>query len=856
MKKSFLFFILCTTSALVLSSCNDKNDPADNGDNPLAENPVCGNQIIEKGELCDSFAFDCSSFNDSWKGAATCKSDCKGFDFSGCNFGSGDSGNPDDPGVEKDVCGNSIIEDGEACDKDKISCTSFGYVSGMANCVTDCSGYDTSTCSNEPACGNGTEDAGEVCEPGQTALCTDFGYNFGKALCKWDCSRYDTSSCTEEPSCGNGTVEGYELCDSEAVSCTNFGYTSGMASCDSDCSGFDTTACGYDQNDSDCEDIMICMNSCYSNDQSCYESCFLNGTESGQEEYNNLANCAANYNCQDMNCIYENCAAEGEKCSYTQNLDCGNGYIESGEECDDGNTYDGDGCSSWCTYEYATCGNGYVESGEECDDYNTYDGDGCSSWCTYEYATCGNGIVESGEECDDYNNYDGDGCSSWCSVENTFPCALPDGFLNKKSASSMIFSVAGNLYETPYYQQNSIFINNVEELYSNGSIFHGENLGEEDSVSLSFQDNGVSGDNFYEFNYSMIFFDKSVLKKHLKSGEPLISASEIKSPLVTNIKYLMNNDVNYEICIKAVGDNRNNDAGYFYSCNVNNYYFENGEEFNMAGNIKLTTDFDYVKKVSEQYSFITNGTPIVLNSRGCVCVNGNTDQFVDCPQTEPVCGDGKREGIEICDGNGIDCKDLDSTLTGTAYCGSDCSGYDMTTCQKPVQIRNLNVNYSTNFIFDSNKMNGDQDYLSSHINDGISMSAGFYNDEFPIGGQPFTFTIKQDNLIAVMQQITTPSGTLLNPIVQLIFNNSPLNVGEYRIQDKNIYLYLLDVDVNGNACLSGIANTGAINVLTSENTDLAEGGKFSMNGSVSVVTPLEAGLNEGDAGISFCKNNQ
>jgi cysteine-rich repeat protein len=30
---------------------------------------------------------------------------------------------------------------------------------------------------------------------------------------------------------------------------------------------------------------------------------------------------------------------------------CGNGKLEAGEECDDGNTVSGDGCSCTCTIE-------------------------------------------------------------------------------------------------------------------------------------------------------------------------------------------------------------------------------------------------------------------------------------------------------------------------------------------------------------------------------------------------------------------------------------------------------------------------------------------------------------------------
>jgi len=62
---------------------------------------------------------------------------------------------------------------------------------------------------------------------------------------------------------------------------------------------------------------------------------------------------------------------------------CGNGLLEGSEQCDDGNTTDGDGCSAACETEGA-CGNGTVNAGEECDDGNTIDADGCSAVCLLE----------------------------------------------------------------------------------------------------------------------------------------------------------------------------------------------------------------------------------------------------------------------------------------------------------------------------------------------------------------------------------------------------------------------------------------------------------------------------------------
>ncbi len=64
------------------------------------------------------------------------------------------------------------------------------------------------------------------------------------------------------------------------------------------------------------------------------------------------------------------------------NAICGNGIIEAGEACDDGNLVNGDGCENNCTLTGAICGNGIIEAGETCDDGNLINGDGCDSNCT------------------------------------------------------------------------------------------------------------------------------------------------------------------------------------------------------------------------------------------------------------------------------------------------------------------------------------------------------------------------------------------------------------------------------------------------------------------------------------------
>jgi len=104
----------------------------------------------------------------------------------------------------------------------------------------------------------------------------------------------------------------------------------------------------------------------------------------------------------------------GDGCNDSCEIEaCGNGVVDSGEQCDDGNTVIGDGCSDICNRE--ECGNGIADPGEQCDDGNTAGGDGCSATCRIE--ECGNGVVDPGEQCDDGNTVKGDGCSDICNRE-------------------------------------------------------------------------------------------------------------------------------------------------------------------------------------------------------------------------------------------------------------------------------------------------------------------------------------------------------------------------------------------------------------------------------------------------------
>ena len=147
--------------------------------------------------------------------------------------------------------------------------------------------------------------------------------------------------------------------------------------------------------------------------------------EAGNPNYNTIIYCpsaAGNYNEMIMGCRYDcHWPLQPEPCLY-----CGDGVFspQYGEQCDDGNPNDGDGCDASCQIELL-CGNSQLDPGEECDDGNQIDGDGCSALCQFE--VCGNSIIGysdpdgdgfyTEEQCDDGNIIPGDGCDENCKIE-------------------------------------------------------------------------------------------------------------------------------------------------------------------------------------------------------------------------------------------------------------------------------------------------------------------------------------------------------------------------------------------------------------------------------------------------------
>ena len=199
------------------SGCNTTND--------LDCNPVCGNGVVESGELCDTgitsgvgkcpTLADCNDGNpctsDTVAGTGcqqhcvhtqdtTCSLTSNGCCPSGCNANNDRDCSP--------VCGNGVVESGETCDTaigagqqghcpsgiadcdDGIACTVDGFI-GSA-CTSQCT-HTAATCSftadgccpsgcnanNDtdcpPVCGNGVVEPGENCDTaipqGQIGAC-------------------------------------------------------------------------------------------------------------------------------------------------------------------------------------------------------------------------------------------------------------------------------------------------------------------------------------------------------------------------------------------------------------------------------------------------------------------------------------------------------------------------------------------------------------------------------------------------------------------------------------------------------------------------------------------------------------
>ena len=418
--------------------CDDGNTQSGDGCSSICavESVVCEiNSDCSNGECCDQIDHVCS--------ASACTSQCPGnlicTSVAGCAVEGGScsqtpglcsAGCCCDVGIGG-LCGNDQINAGETC----VSCPADVKCSIGTQCCSD--GTCQASCSSGGLCGDGNIDPGEACDDGNTQS--------GDG-CSAACT--SEAGCCGNPSlCTGGTQCNAQSCTCEEVSCI----------VNSDCSGQNTCCLGQQCVQAECGDGLVqCNEQC---EPSFVQKLCVRGDGAvliGCDDPSHIGDACGTgpcidsdgdgrYNCEggvgtscssNNDCIGSCRAVTNDPCcsSGCQNTgagqctaDCGNGRIDIGEECDDGNALDSDTCTSACFL--TSCGDGVrqIPNGqgnqEECDDGNTQDGDGCSAACSIEgSSTCGDGIHDFGEGCDDGNLDETDTCTSQC-----WPTACGDG---------------------------------------------------------------------------------------------------------------------------------------------------------------------------------------------------------------------------------------------------------------------------------------------------------------------------------------------------------------------------------------------------------------------------------------------
>lgn len=324
----------------------------------------CGDGNINVGEECDPPGRTTVYDNLCPVGkfaVATCNSACK-FDYGSCEVSQGVR------------CGNGIFEpeNNEQCDA--------GAQNGKYGSRCTATAEDDFGCSiGGQYCGNGGLDKDFTKTPPiPLEFCESADAKFQPGFCDLDRGREKiTEGCMKDDDCKKPRIESVpSVCTYRSVDRTY--YCSGYAVNDFDCSQANV--------DVQCRDRLG-------------NPLFYNKTE-----YDYYGSCVSakdsEYDIKKENSCSWNCQSNG--------MYCGDGVIQKPqEECDLG-TQNGIGaCSNYCEIitpptpvpVASTCGNNVLDSGEQCDDGNKNDNDGCSATCTLP-PRCGDAKVDSGEQCD------------------------------------------------------------------------------------------------------------------------------------------------------------------------------------------------------------------------------------------------------------------------------------------------------------------------------------------------------------------------------------------------------------------------------------------------------------------------
>ncbi|MFA5021733.1 MAG: polymorphic toxin-type HINT domain-containing protein [Patescibacteria group bacterium] len=153
-------------------------------------------------------------------------------------------------------------------------------------------------------------------------------------------------------------------------------------------------------------------------------------------------------------------SAQTQSCTVPR---CGDAHIDAGEECDDGNTVSGDGCSASCQTEVG-CGNGQLNAGEQCDDGNTNSGDCCSASCQVELIISNVSVLPA-------NNSATVNWQTLCQASTSIldwgvTSAVGDGTASGLSGQNYTYNITGLNPNTVYYYRITASAGALQEIHT------------------------------------------------------------------------------------------------------------------------------------------------------------------------------------------------------------------------------------------------------------------------------------------------------------------------------------------------------------------------------------------------------
>ncbi len=391
-----------TSSQALANPCNTgqpEGRPCGQGSNECSGEDTCDGissclpNDFPAGTPCGDAAVDECSDGDTCDGAGNCR--------------------PNDAPLGTE-CGDgpTVCSAQDSC-SGSGSCQPNDFVPGT-NCgdgPTGCSGQDM--CDGGGTCQLNDVEAGTECGDGPT-----------------ECSAQDT--CDGSGSCQVHHLTAGSDCGDAGADCVNQDTCDGAGNCDDNGFAASSTPCG-DDSDTECTDPDSCNGAGL-----CQDNHEMSGTPCGDQG----VECRADDACDSVgNCTDNGLLPEGSSCTDADECTvddmcnsgtcvgdpdtCGDGLTQEacGEECDDGNTDDGDGCSGLCLGE--NCPDGECVAGvENCDT--------CPEDCRSCPIDCGDGITDpnDNEACDDGNQVSCDGCSELCEDETQLPDSDDDGIVD------------------------------------------------------------------------------------------------------------------------------------------------------------------------------------------------------------------------------------------------------------------------------------------------------------------------------------------------------------------------------------------------------------------------------------------